>query len=177
MNTRTRTATNTNTSNEQAHGLRTPDWGAADRPLEIHGARPQTAGVPDSKLLILFDGVCNFCNETVLFLIDRDPNEQFVFASLQSELGQQTVQKFGVGVDLDTVVAIDQGRAYTRSDAALRIIRHMCFPWSLLYVGLILPRFLRNWGYNQFAKRRYKWFGKSDQCRIPTPELRKRFVG
>lgn len=131
---------------------------------------------PD-KLLILFDGVCNFCNETVLFLIDRDPRQHFVFASLQSELGQRTVQAHGVGIDLDTIVAVEGGKAYTRSDAALRIVRRMRFPWSLLYLGVILPRFLRNWAYNQFARRRYKWFGKSDQCRIPTPELRKRFVG
>lgn len=126
---------------------------------------------------MLFDGVCNFCNDTVLFLIDRDPGEHLQFASLQSELGQQTTQAHGVGVDLDTIVAIDGGRAYTRSDAALRIVRRMRFPWPLLYAAVLLPRFVRNWLYDQFAKRRYTWFGKSEQCRVPTPALRKRFVG
>ena len=137
------------------------------------------AGI-EGKTLMLFDGVCNFCSGAVLFFIDRDPHERLVFASLQSELGQATLRAHGLPSDpalgsKATMVVIEGGRVYQRSTAALRVARLLRWPWPLLYAAVLVPRFLRDWAYDTFAARRY-WFGQSDQCRIPTPELRRRFV-
>lgn len=132
---------------------------------------------PSSQLLLLFDGECSFCNDAVLFIIDRDPQERFVFAPLSSELGQRTLREHGlVDPSIDSLVLIEGGRAYTHSDASLRISRHLSGAWPLASVLLAVPRPLRNALYRGFAKRRYAWFGRETQCRVPTPALRKRFV-
>jgi len=131
----------------------------------------------DSKRLVLFDGVCNFCNSAVLFIVDRDPKEKFVFASLQSDLGKETLERLKCDPQLDSVVMVDHGKPYLRSTAALRIARELKWPWPILfYLFILIPRFIRDAAYRTFARNRYKWFGKSDQCRIPTPELRRRIV-
>lgn len=126
--------------------------------------------------LLLFDGVCNVCNAAVLFIVDRDPKAHFQFASLQSELGERTLREHGLPMDLNTVVLIEDGKAYTRSSAALRVARKLRGPWPLLYSLMLIPRALRDVLYNSFASRRYVLFGKSEQCRIPTPELRRRML-
>jgi predicted DCC family thiol-disulfide oxidoreductase YuxK len=131
----------------------------------------------DGKRLVLFDGVCNVCNALILFIIDRDPKEQFVFAPLSSELAQSLLAKHGLpNVDPDTVVLVENDHAYTRSTAILRVMARLRPPWAVFWLGLIVPRFLRDLGYRYFASHRYAWFGKSDQCRVPTPELRRRFL-
>lgn len=130
-----------------------------------------------TKLLLLFDGVCNFCNDSVLWLIDRDPAERFQFASLQSELGQRVVRERGLSSELHSMVLIEGERTYQRSAAALRAARHLRFPWPLLWLLVLVPRALRDLAYDYFAAHRYVWFGKSESCRVPTPELRRRFVG
>jgi len=131
----------------------------------------------EGKRLVLFDGVCNVCNALILFIIDRDPREQFVFAPLSSEIGRAALAKHGLAQpELDSVVLVEDGRAYSHSTAILRILGHLGGVWSLCWAGLVLPRFLRDWGYRYFARHRYAWFGKSDQCRVPTPELRRRFL-
>ncbi len=132
--------------------------------------------VAPAKSLLLFDGVCNVCNATVLFIVDRDPHEHFQFASLQSELGQRTLREHGLPFELNTVVLIEGGKAYVRSDAPLRVVRKLRWPWPLLAVFTLLPRVLRDAAYRYFAGHRYSWFGKSEQCRIPTPELRRRML-
>ena len=128
------------------------------------------------KPLFLFDGVCNFCNDTVLFLIDRDPSERLSFAPLQSELAQQLLRKHGLDGPMSTSVLIDGSRAYANSDAVLRTMKMLRWPWPLLFVAITLPRSLRDAAYRWFAARRYALFGKSESCRIPTPALRRRFV-
>jgi predicted DCC family thiol-disulfide oxidoreductase YuxK len=129
-----------------------------------------------AKSLLLFDGVCNVCNATVLFVVDRDPHEHFQFASLQSELGARTLREYGLPMDLNTVVLIENGKAYVRSSAALRMARRLRWPWPLFYALMLIPRALRDVLYDAFASRRYALFGKSEQCRIPTPELRRRML-
>ena len=131
----------------------------------------------EPKLLLLFDGVCNFCNDTVLWLIDRDPHERFRFASLQSELGQQLLRQHGLSTELSSLVLVEGERCHVRSAAALRVARFLRFPWPLFYVLMAVPRFLRDAAYDYFAAHRYRWFGKSESCRVPTPALRGRFVG
>lgn len=131
----------------------------------------------DTKSLLLFDGVCNFCNWAILFIVDRDPKEHFVFASLQSELGQSTLREHGVTPDTDSVVLVENGTAYVCSDAGLRVAKGLRWPWPLVYfVFRLVPKPLRDAAYRYFASHRYAWFGKTDQCRIPTPELRRRML-
>ncbi|MBA2664380.1 MAG: thiol-disulfide oxidoreductase DCC family protein [Bradymonadaceae bacterium] len=127
--------------------------------------------------IILFDGVCNLCNGTVQFIIKRDPSMHFGFASLQSEAGRALVVHHGLDPDeLDSVVLIEDGRAYTRSTAALRIVRRLPGAWPLLYVLVLVPRPLRNMIYNLIAKNRYNWFGRQLSCMLPTAENRRRFL-
>ncbi|WP_322923139.1 thiol-disulfide oxidoreductase DCC family protein [Paenibacillus campi] len=133
----------------------------------IHGDHP----------IVLVDGVCHFCQGATKFIIKRDPQGIFHFASLQSEVGQKLLQKGGMRNDvMDTFVLIEKGTFYTRSTAALHIARKLRFAWPLLYAFIIVPRLLRDGVYNMIARNRYSWFGKSDQCMLPTPEIRERFL-
>jgi predicted DCC family thiol-disulfide oxidoreductase YuxK len=128
--------------------------------------------------IILFDGVCNLCHGLVQFIIERDPKARFRFASLQSEVGQRLMPS-GVNPDpenLDSVVLIEGTRAYTHSAAVLRILRQLGGGWQLLAAGLVLPRFLRDAAYRFVARNRYRWFGKQNECWLPTPELKSRFL-
>ena len=127
--------------------------------------------------LILFDGVCNLCNSSVLFIIKRDSKEVFKFASLQSELGKALLEEFKLpATELNSVLLIDKGKFYNKSDAALNIARHLHGLWPMLYGFKIIPLFIRNGVYDWIAKNRYRWFGKKDACMIPTPELKSRFI-
>lgn len=127
--------------------------------------------------VVLFDGVCNVCNSAVNFIIDRDPQARFHFASLQSPQGIALAESHGVGATkLSTMVLIDGGRAYTNSTALLRVARRLRAPWPLAYVGMIVPRALRDVAYRFLVANRYRWFGKSESCRVPTPEIRSRFL-
>lgn len=127
--------------------------------------------------VVLFDGVCQFCNSSVHFIIDRDSRRRFRFAALQSPVGQTLLSRFGLSQsDFDSLVLIEDERCFLRSTAALRIARRLNGLWPLLYVFIVVPRFLRDGVYSFIAHRRYRWFGKMDACRIPTPELRERFL-
>jgi predicted DCC family thiol-disulfide oxidoreductase YuxK len=130
--------------------------------------------------LILFDGVCNLCSGVVRFVIARDPHAHFRFAALQSDAARRACAEVGAtppaAVDPDTIIVIADGRALERSDAALAIAARLPFPWPIFGVFRLLPRALRDWLYRFVAKNRYRWFGKSDTCMMPTPELRARFI-
>jgi predicted DCC family thiol-disulfide oxidoreductase YuxK len=133
-----------------------------------------------SPAIVLFDGVCNLCHGAVQFIIDRDPKGRFHFASLQSERGQALLREHGVAPtagDPDTIYLIEDGRLFDRSTAALRIARQLSFPWWLGAAGLVLPRVLRDVAYRFVARNRYRWFGRTNECRVPTPELRARMLG
>lgn len=139
--------------------------------------RPNFVMETEPQRLVLFDGVCNFCNSAVLFIVDRDPKERFKFASLQSDTGQKTLREHKCDPAIDSVVLVEGERTFLRSTAALRIARALRWPWPILfYLFILVPRVLRDAAYRYFATHRYQWFGKSDQCRIPTPELRRRIV-
>jgi len=127
--------------------------------------------------IVLFDGVCNVCNSAVNFIIDRDPDERFHFASLQSPQGMALATSHGVDASkISTVVLIDEGKAYTNSTALLRVARRLRAPWPLAYAAMLVPRALRDAAYRFFVANRYRWFGKSETCRVPTPEIRRRFL-
>jgi predicted DCC family thiol-disulfide oxidoreductase YuxK len=129
-------------------------------------------------MTILFDGVCNFCNASINFIIDRDSKNIFLFAALQSEVGQELLQKHHLKTtDFDTIILInDENKIYQKSDAALEIARNLDGFWKVLYAFKILPSFLRNPIYDLVARNRYRIFGRTDACRIPTPELKARFL-
>jgi len=129
--------------------------------------------------LILFDGVCNFCNSAVNFVIKKDKQGLIQFAPLQSEKGRLYFRQYNLPAadEMKSFVFIEDDKVYTRSTAALRVCRHLKGLWPLCFGFIIVPRFIRDGIYNLIAKNRYKWFGVRDQCMIPTPEVRKRFVG
>ena len=130
-----------------------------------------------NKPVILFDGVCNLCNASVNFVIDRDPAGLFYFSALQSDYAREKLESYQVGQDLNTIILLEDGKIYDRSTAALRIARHLSGLWPLLYVGILIPKFLRNAVYRWVAKNRYRWFGQTEQCRVPTTDLQARFLG
>ncbi len=130
----------------------------------------------DSKV-ILFDGVCNFCNSSINFVIDKDKRDVFRFASLQSGFGQKCLQDFNLPLDkFSTLILVSGNNHYTRSSAALRIAKDISFPYNLSYAFIIVPPFIRNIFYDLIARNRYKWFGKKEVCRIPSPEERAKFI-
>jgi len=127
--------------------------------------------------VILFDGVCNLCNSSVLFIIKRDPKAKFKFASLQSEFGKSHLEKFGLPVtELNSVLLIKDGKLFQKSNAALEIAKHLGGGWPVFYVFKLVPAFFRDGFYSWIARNRYRWFGKKDACMIPTPELKSRFL-
>ncbi len=127
--------------------------------------------------IILFDGVCNLCNASVQFIIQRDPQARFKFAALQSAVGEELLKRHAIAGDsLDSIVLVEAGKVYAESEAALRIGRHLSGLWSVLYWGIVIPRPIRNGIYRWIARNRYRWFGQQESCMLPTKELRARFL-
>jgi predicted DCC family thiol-disulfide oxidoreductase YuxK len=127
--------------------------------------------------VILFDGVCNLCNDSVKLIIKHDKNDVFRFTALQSAIGIAMVADHGIDTTkTDSILLIDQNKIYAKSTAALKVARHMSGGYPLLYGFMIVPNFIRNWVYDIIAKNRYRWFGRKDSCMIPTPELKKKFL-
>ncbi len=147
-------------------------------PLIMDAPAPRS---PPSTV-ILFDGLCNLCNESVKWVIARDRDARFNFASLQSEAARRLLADAGFHdpekrANLpDSIVLMDENGLHMRSDAAIRIARGLGFPWSLATVFFAVPRPLRDWAYSVIARNRYGWFGRRDTCMVPTPELRARFL-
>jgi predicted DCC family thiol-disulfide oxidoreductase YuxK len=139
--------------------------------------------------VVLFDGVCNFCDASVNFIIEHDKAAYFKFAPLQSNEGTRLANEYGFEsatakpenaasdlIPIDSIILIEDDKAYIHSTAALRILRRLGAPWSWAYVFVIIPRPIRDWAYRLFAKYRYRIFGRKDQCMLPSPEVRARFL-
>lgn len=127
--------------------------------------------------IVLFDGNCNFCNGSVNFIISRDPGAVFRFAALQSDAARAALEEIGEDPEgYDSVLLIEEGMLYKYSDASLRIARRLTFPWSAAYGFILVPAFIRDFFYKAFAKRRYALFGRRDECMMPTPDIRSRFL-
>ena len=138
---------------------------------------------------MMFDGTCNLCDRSLQFIIDHEGDTELKFTALQSDAGRALLATVaspaeveqlvngtkGTG-DPDTVLLVEGGRIYTHSSAALRIARHLRSPWRWVRLSLIVPRPLRDVVYRWIARNRYRWFGKTESCRVPTPELRARFL-
>lgn len=138
--------------------------------------------------VVLFDGVCNFCDASVSFVIEHDRDGYFKFAPLQSETGKALAAEHGLTpatatpepddkrVAIDSLILIENGRAYTHSTGALRIARRLGAPWSWLHFFVVVPAPMRDFAYRLFAKYRYKMFGRKDECMLPSPEVKARFL-
>lgn len=130
-----------------------------------------------AKPVILFDGVCNYCNSMINFIISQDKKKKYLFATLQSEFGQRTLHQWKLpGNSFDSFLVLDKGNLYSKSTAALRLYNQLPWYWKWTQLFWLFPKFLRDAVYNVIAKNRYKWFGKKDECMVPTPELKDRFL-
>jgi len=134
--------------------------------------------LPKNKKIILFDGVCNLCNSSINYVIDHDKKDVFRFVSLQSDLGKAIQDYLGIkNKSLDTIILYVPDEAYyIKSTAAIKVMREFLGFWKLAQFFLILPSSVRDLVYNYVAKNRYKWYGKEDTCRIPTPKLKAKFL-
>jgi len=130
--------------------------------------------------VILFDGVCNLCNSTVRWVIERDKEGRFDFASLQSDVARRELRKFMDTKEIDalpdSIVLLDSDGVHVRSAAALRILRGLGSWFLLLRLGVVLPGPIRDAIYDMVARNRYRWFGRRDTCMIPTPDIAARFL-
>jgi len=127
--------------------------------------------------VVLFDGICNFCSSSVLFIIKRDPKGYFRFSAIQTESGESIMKKYNIHSDkADSIILIENNMVYYRSSAALRIARKLKGGWKLFYGAMIIPPFIRNFFYDLVARNRYRWFGKRDHCFIPDQNIRERFI-
>lgn len=127
--------------------------------------------------ILLFDGVCNLCNNIVQFTIKRDPKGKFKFATLQSENGQALLKKFDLSTDdFNSFVFINGNKYFLKSSAGLHVLKELGGGWKLFYVFIIFPVPLRDFIYSMIAKTRYRVFGKRNTCMIPTPDIKQRFL-
>ena len=132
----------------------------------------------NNKSLILFDGVCNLCNSSVQFILLRDKKDRFRFASLQSDYGQSILKQYNLPTDkFNSLALVENGKIYQKSTGALRIARNLKGLWPMLYGFIIVPPFIRNLIYDIIAKNRYRWFGKKEECMLPRPEWKQKFLG
>ena len=130
----------------------------------------------NDKPVILFDGICNLCSGSVQFILKRDKEKKFLFASLQSPYGQDLLKQFDLPVNIfNSFILFDNGKVLTRSTAALKIFSQLK-GWKWVKVFGAVPKFIRDAVYNLIARNRYKWFGKKEECWVPTPELKARFL-
>jgi predicted DCC family thiol-disulfide oxidoreductase YuxK len=128
------------------------------------------------KNIILFDGVCNYCNSVVNFIIKRDKKNIFRFAPLQSEAGAVLANKYHIPPTIDSFIYIENDTVHTFSTGALKVCKHLGGLWPALSALLIIPKFIRDGFYKWFAKNRYKWFGKKEVCMIPAPNVKAKFL-
>ncbi len=131
----------------------------------------------EEHAIVLFDGVCNFCNDRINFVIRHDKKDYFRFAALQSDTGKKILADHGIHMpDPDTFILVENGKTYDRTTAALRIAKKLDGMWPAMYAFIIVPPFLRDLVYKVIAKNRYKWWGEKESCMIPTPEVRMKFL-
>lgn len=136
-------------------------------------------GVPNNKQVILFDGVCNLCNSSVLFIIKRDKKDLFLFAPLQSSIGKSVIKEYNIDTEIiDSILLYqpEQNKLFYKSTAALKIAKTLSFPINIIQIFFIIPTVMRDLIYDFIAKNRYRWFGQKDACMIPTPELKAKFL-
>ena len=130
--------------------------------------------------ILLYDGLCGFCNGTVRFILKRDARRRLFFAPLQGSTARSILSRHPELADVDSLILVEsagaQERAYSRSEAVLRIVRYLGGAWPLVSVLRLAPAPIRNWAYDLFARHRYRMFGRYDACPLPPHEVRARFL-
>lgn len=129
-----------------------------------------------NKTIVLYDGECSFCNGAATWIIARDQHGKVSFAALQGPIGQALLHHYNIPRHIDSMICIDNDKAYLYSSGPLRVAKHLDGAWKLLYCLTIIPAFIRNPFYRFFAKNRFRWFGKQQACLLPTPSIRKRYL-
>ena len=130
----------------------------------------------ENSKVILFDGVCNLCNNSVKFIIKNDKRNIFKFAPIQGKYGIKIQNSYNINTtQINSIILVDGEKTFTKSSAALRIAKDLKAPFFMFYVFIIIPVFIRNFIYDLIAKNRYKWFGKMESCMIPSNELKNKF--
>jgi predicted DCC family thiol-disulfide oxidoreductase YuxK len=133
--------------------------------------------LPQDKKIILFDGVCNYCNNKVNFIIKNDSKDVFRFVALQSETGQKIIMYLGIDKTIDSIILYEPGYAYfIKSEAVFRIIKHLSSTVKLLLLFNFIPTSIKNLIYNFIAKNRYNWYGKNEQCMMPSEDIIGKFI-
>jgi len=133
--------------------------------------------VNKGNAIILFDGECNLCTGSILFIIKRDPKEYFRFATLQTEIGKMILRENNINPhQVDSIILVEKGKVYYRSDAVIKISRRLKGVWSVYYIFIIIPPVIRNFFYDLVARNRYRWFGKQPKCFVPDQKFRNRFI-
>ncbi len=131
----------------------------------------------NKKVILLFDGHCNLCNWAVQFVLQRNPKKTVQFSALTSKTAQEFLQKQAIDYSkIDSILLVTDTAIYTKSTAALQLSKQLHPIWSIALIGFLLPRVVRDFLYDSIAKNRYQWFGKQDQCLLPSPELQSRFI-
>jgi predicted DCC family thiol-disulfide oxidoreductase YuxK len=131
-----------------------------------------------ARSIVLFDGFCNFCSASVLFIIRRDPGKRFLFAASQSPEGKSLIREYGIGkMSGQSIILISDRKIYMKSGAALRVARRLSGFWPAVYAFIILPPAFRDFFYDFFARNRYRLFGRREKCFVPHPGIRDRFIG
>jgi predicted DCC family thiol-disulfide oxidoreductase YuxK len=127
--------------------------------------------------IIFFDGACNLCQRSVQFILTHDKKGIFSFASLQSSIAEKTLMPYGISTaEMNTFILLENNKIYTRSTAALQVIKKLGGLWPLLYLFIIVPPFIRDAVYNWIARNRYRWFGKQESCWMPREQWKSRFL-
>lgn len=133
--------------------------------------------LPKDKKIILFDGVCNYCNDKINFIIKNDKHDVFRFVALQSETGQKIITYLGIDPSIDSIILYEPGYAYfIKSEAVFRIIKHLTSAVKLLLLFNFIPTSIKNIFYDIIAKNRYNWYGKKESCMMPTEEVKRKFI-
>lgn len=133
--------------------------------------------LPKDKKIVLFDGVCNYCNDKINFIIKNDKQDIFRFVALQSETGQKIIKYLGMDSSIDSIVLYEPGYAYfIKSEAVFRIIKHLSSSVRLLLFFNFIPTSIKNVFYDIIAKNRYNWYGKKESCMMPTEEVKRKFI-
>jgi predicted DCC family thiol-disulfide oxidoreductase YuxK len=135
-----------------------------------------TTEIPHDKALILFDGYCNLCNGAVQFIIKRDPKEHFLYTSLSSKTAMLLLSDYSNYDEVDSILLYSSGKVYTKSSAALRIAGKLSGLWPILFIFLLVPKFLRDSVYDFIARNRYRWFGKKESCMVPKKKVSHLFL-
>lgn len=126
-----------------------------------------------SQPVIFYDGLCGLCDRSVQFVLKHDKKALFKFCALQSKLAEELL---GAPVAMNSFVLLYKGKVYKESTAALYTFKLLGGVWSMLFVAILIPPFIRNQVYRYIARNRYKWFGQFEHCRIPTTDTRSRFI-